>query len=185
MRIDTGMKITLSRIPLGIALCLATLGPRPNVTGALLLAVFAVADLADGIVARGQGRDTPMRRAVDSVVDRATICVFFTLLPLGGGYQALIALLWCTNLLLAADASRDLRFGIVHQAPHWHKVWSGTFGTAGVALLLHLPLAEVLFALGMVLHTACSVDLTLRRLRLPTRGVGRRGFTRPTQLVQL
>jgi phosphatidylglycerophosphate synthase len=66
-----GLAITVVRLGL-VPIMIVSFMAAPWIT-ALALMAFVVADVQDGVLARGRGTDGPARRALDSAVDRLAI----------------------------------------------------------------------------------------------------------------
>lgn len=92
-----GVAITMAR--LGLApIMVASFMTSPAIT-TMALAIFVLADVQDGVVARRRGSDGPARRALDSAVDRLTIDTCLIAACLGGALSP---------ILLGAFLLRDL-----------------------------------------------------------------------------
>jgi phosphatidylglycerophosphate synthase len=146
-----------------IPIVVATFMLEPAVTAGAL-AAFMIADLYDGVLARRYKVDGPVRRALDSTVDRIAIDVCLIAAYVAG------ALPW---FLLAGFLLRDLYCGIVcsrmlyrrHVAIKTDLVYRGlsfsiaTWGTAAP----FLSATNRNFLAGMLLMAAAAVAVDLTR----------------------
>jgi phosphatidylglycerophosphate synthase len=89
---------TVGRLVLIPPLVVVVLGGQ-QLMAALLLAVFILADIYDGVLGRRRGTDGPGRRALDSLVDRLSVHTVYIAAAVGG-----LLPLWLLVPMLLRDA---------------------------------------------------------------------------------
>jgi cardiolipin synthase (CMP-forming) len=158
--------VRLALIPVFLVLALSS----PNGTDALPAVIFAVvawSDYADGIAARVTGQYSRFGALLDPIVDRLlvlaglVVCWRFELLP-----RWAIAVLVARELYLLVAGRLALRRGVELQINWWGRagVWP-TMSAIFFALVGLRTLAEILLYVGLAMSLMAAAQYTVDALR--------------------
>jgi hypothetical protein len=126
------------------------------------LTLFVVLDVADGIVARVGRVDDSSRRGLDSLIDRATVVIFFLVAAAHTSYfwpvASAIALVNIIALHFALASWRRSR--VVLKAPAWHHGWSLALYLTGLLDFGgETGLAIAVGSIGALTMVICTIEL--------------------------
>jgi len=151
--------LRLALIPVFLVLALAS-DDGTDALPAVLYAVVAWSDYADGIAARVTGQYSRFGALLDPVVDRllviagVVVCWHFELLP-----RWALAILVARELVMLVAGRAVLRRGVELQINWWGRWAVWPLMTAIFAGLVGLPTAgEVMLYLGLVLAIVATVE---------------------------
>lgn len=143
---------------------------KEPLVGSAAIAVFAVADLIDGIVARRLGADDHVRRAADSAIDRVAINAGLIAACIAGALPpVLLAAFLLRDLICGAFAAWLLQsYGVVIKGDIFYRLLTGSFAAWALAApLIDGPSRTIGAGAVLALSLAVAVDqlLSSRHIR--------------------
>lgn len=165
--------VTLVRLALLLPVCLR-LADGPDTLGVVLLLVWASTDWIDGMLARALDQTSRTGQIMDPIADRLGLVAIVLTLALADLLPwAALAVIVVVDAAMAVLATRAALGGRISVS------WLGkvrTFVLMGSVFVLVaaaawmpslVPPAQVLFWIGVAMHTASGIDYILRARRAP------------------
>lgn len=126
----------------------------------LMMGLFVVADVFDGILARSVGAETAFRRGLDAVVDRASVIrVAFELSRRGKSYKKNLAIMAITEgISILANTIHTKNTGEVVHSGRLHKLGSLTVAAFGVSAVADMRWSESMGHIACTMQIASAID---------------------------